>query len=184
MAANIEYPPKRVSLLGLKSERVLEVYSENQHGEYSLIRKIPVCAASGTKGPKLREGDRQVPEGIYRISFLNPNSSYHVSLRVDYPNQFDRIKAQLDRRSKLGGDIMIHGSCVSIGCLAMEDEAAEDLFTLAFDVGLPSIEVILAPFDFRKKILRESDFEGLPAWSGELYESIQKQMGKLPGISN
>jgi murein L,D-transpeptidase YafK len=71
--------------------------------------------ASGKAGPKLREGDGQVPEGIYRIDGLNPNSSYHLSLKLNYPNDFDLEQARTEGRTELGGDIFIHGKAVSIG---------------------------------------------------------------------
>ena len=84
----------------------------------------PILAASGVSGPK-REGDKQVPEGFYRIELLNPNSRYHLSLRVNYPNADDLERARQDGRalSTLGGDIMIHGGSASIGCLALGDPA-------------------------------------------------------------
>lgn len=74
------------------------------------IKSYPILAASGSIGPKLRESDMQVPEGVYQIESLNPNSQFHLSLRVNYPNEFDREQARIDGRAQLGGDIMIHGS--------------------------------------------------------------------------
>lgn len=174
----LAYPPKRITLLGLKKEARLEVYMSGD-GPLHLVRRIPVCAASGNAGPKLRQGDYQVPEGIYRISFLNANSRFHLSLRVNYPNAFDRAKAKQDGRSNLGGDIMIHGNCVSIGCLAIRDEAAEDLFVLAADAGMRNIKVVLAPFDMRERPVREEDFAEQPSWLPELYRNIKAEFDKL-----
>jgi murein L,D-transpeptidase YafK len=136
------YPPTGVVLVGIKDERCLEVWvtadatRSRASADASLpcikfLRRYPILAASGGPGPKLREGDRQVPEGIYAVESLNPNSRFHLALRLDYPNAFDREMAAADGRANLGGDIMIHGSDVSIGCLAMGNEAAEDLFVLA-----------------------------------------------------
>ena len=98
-AAGLSYPPTRVVLVGLKEERRLDVYASAGGGEaLRFIRSYPIIAASGGPGPKLREGDRQVPEGLYAIESLNPNSRFHVSLRVGYPNAFDREKAARDGR--------------------------------------------------------------------------------------
>ena len=174
----IAYPPKQIVLVGLKQEGVLEGYAANSNGTFRLIRPYSILAASGRSGPKLREGDRQVPEGIYAIESLNPNSRFHLSLRINYPNEFDRKQAARDGRTKLGGDIMIHGDAVSIGCLAMGDEAAEDLFVLAADSGLRNITVILSPLDFRQGKTVSKSAE-LPPWVDSLYEMIRARLSEL-----
>lgn len=166
----VSFPPENVVLVALKDERILELYA-GAGTQKKLIHRYPILAASGGPGPKLRDGDNQVPEGIYRIESLNPNSAYHVSLRVNYPNEFDRAQAAKEGRSELGGDIMIHGKSVSIGCIAIGDEAAEELFTLAADVGLKHLTVIFAPTDFRKH--KETPL--LPnskPWVTDLYRTI------------
>lgn len=181
--AGVVYPPQRVTLVGLKEERVLHVYAEDTVGTNRWIRSYKILAASGRPGPKLREGDRQVPEGIYTIESLNPNSRYHLSLRLGYPNTFDREQAAKESRTNLGGDIMIHGSSVSVGCLAMGDEAAEDLFVLAADTDIEKITVILAPLDFRAgKSL--PDNTALPDWTKELYPQIKARLTELPAGQN
>ena len=81
--AGVAYPPDRVALAGLKEERRLEVYAAGADGAWRFVRAFPVLAASGRAGPKLREGDRQVPEGCYRVASLNPNSRFHLALRLD-----------------------------------------------------------------------------------------------------
>ena len=176
--AGVSYPPSKVTLLILKEERRVEVYARNS-GPARFVLAYPILAASGTAGPKLREGDNQVPEGLYEIESLNPNSAYHVSLRVNYPNAFDRAQAQIDRRIRLGGDIMIHGKDVSIGCVAIGDRAAEDLFTLAADTGLENLKVVLSPIDFRKgrPLPRQVS---LPPWSDHLYAQIRASLQDLP----
>ncbi len=174
-AAGIPYPPARATLIGLKQERELQLYAAAATGPYRLIRTYPILAASGNAGPKLREGDRQVPEGLYRIESLNPNSRYHLSLRVNYPNDFDRAQAKLDGRTTLGGDIMIHGNAVSIGCLAMGDPAAEELFVLAARTGLSNIQVILSPCEFRRHA-NLGPAPGAPAWLPSLYEKIKAEL--------
>ena len=175
----VAYPPRAVVLVGLKAEKRLEVWVSGDGTKFQLLTNYPIRAASGVLGPKLREGDRQVPEGLYRIELLNPNSLYHLSLRVNYPNDFDRRQAKAEGRTRLGGDIMIHGSDVSIGCLAMGDAAAEDLFVLAAETGLKNISIILAPVDFRIREL-PPDIKTLPVWAPELYAAIRKELAHLP----
>ena len=128
--------------------------------------------------PRLREGDKQVPEGIYKIESLHPNSLFHLALRLNYPNDFDKEKAAIDGRTNLGGDIMIHGSDVSIGCLAMGDEAAEDLFVLASETGIENISVLLSPVDFRDNGL-SGNTKDIPAWTRVLYTKIGKKIDNL-----
>ena len=177
--AAVVYPPSSVVLMADKSASRLTVYAANDGGKQSHIRTLPIQRLSGGPGPKLREGDLQVPEGIYEIESLNPNSRFHVSLRVGYPNVFDRAKAALDGRTQLSGDIMIHGKDVSIGCLAMGDEGAEDLFTLAADVGLANVSVLIVPHDFR---LPEQPAvpASVPTWTTELYSQLRLRLAELP----
>jgi hypothetical protein len=174
----IAYPPAHVILLGLKHEGRLEVWVSADGTTFRLLKDYPILGMSGSLGPKLREGDKQVPEGLYRIESLNPNSMFHLALRLDYPNGFDRRKSKLDGRENLGTDIMIHGGHSSVGCLAMGDTAAEDLFILAAETGIENCSAILSPVDFRihdpQRIKRE-----LPAWTPELYETIETAMAKL-----
>ena len=176
-AAGVPYPPRQVTLIGLKQERVLEVYAAGADEQFRFICSYPVLAASGIAGPKLKEGDRQVPEGIYRVPELNPNSLFHLSIRLDYPNEFDRARGAEDRRSKLGGDIMIHGDARSRGCLAMGDPAAEDLFVLAALTGIENISVVLAPRDFRAQGAGELP-AGAPPWTRELYDNIKRELAQ------
>jgi murein L,D-transpeptidase YafK len=178
-AKKVSYPPAQLALIGLKREKLLLVYAAGKEGPFKFIRSYPIVKASGELGPKLCEGDGQVPEGIYRIESLNPNSRFHLSLRINYPNAFDRKMEKADGRTKLGGDIMIHGSSVSIGCLAMGDEVAEDLFVLAEQTGLRNIEVILSPVDFRVRQLPKN-FVHDPPWVKSLYEQIRAALGKYP----
>jgi hypothetical protein len=176
--AGVPYPPSKVTLLGLKQERVLEVYAHPRRGSPRFVRSYPIRAASGSLGPKLRQGDQQVPEGLYRIELLNPNSRFHVSLRVSYPNAFDRRMALAEGRTRLGADIMIHGNSVSIGCLAMGDAAAEELFSLAADAGIHNVDVVLAPVDLRHQPAPAAD--SLPGWTATLYSEIRAALVALP----
>lgn len=175
--AGVEYPPARVALLGFKKERRLEIHAAGRDGIFKFIRSYPILGASGSLGPKLREGDAQVPEGLYAISFLNPNSLYHLSLRLNYPNDFDCAQARLEKRQPLGGDIMIHGSFASAGCLAMGDEAAEDLFVLVALTGIQNARVVLSPVDFRTAELSPMP-AGAPAWTQLIYDQIRSELGR------
>lgn len=175
----IAYPPEKLVFIGLKEEKVLQIYAKYATNDFKFVREYPIQAASGVAGPKLREGDKQVPEGVYPIELLNPNSSYHLSMRIGYPNTFDREQALSESRTNLGGDIMIHGKAKSIGCLAMGDEAAEDLFVLAADTGISNITVILSPVDFRAgKVLPED--AKLTSWSRQLHEQIRSRLAEFP----
>lgn len=168
--ADVAYPPQTLTLLAIKSTDKLELWAKNHAGDNMLIRTYPILAASGVLGPKLREGDRQVPEGIYQISGLNPNSSYHLSMKLNYPNAFDLKHAKAEGRAEPGTNIFIHGKAVSIGCLAMGDMAIEQLFTLVHDVGRDNVQVIITPTDPRIAALQAP--ENAPAWTADLYHTI------------
>ena len=172
---SIQYPPGEIVLIALKKEKVLEVYANNPGESFKKICSYPILAASGRLGPKLKEGDRQVPEGVYKIESLNPNSLFHLSMKVDYPNEFDKKKAQIDNRINLGGDIMIHGNQLSIGCIAVGDQASEDLFVLVSKTGHEKVKVIISPVDFRTKELPEKIVDS-KTWTNELYEIIKKEL--------
>ncbi|HEU4431317.1 MAG TPA: L,D-transpeptidase family protein [Myxococcota bacterium] len=178
-AAGVPYPPQRVVLVGLKVERRLDLYAAGRAGPFRYVRSYPIHAASGGIGPKLRAGDEQVPEGLYRVSALNPNSQFHLSLRIDYPNVDDRRRAEAEGRTNLGGDIMIHGRSASTGCLAMGDPAAEDLFVLAAETGIDDVHVVLSPLDFRRGALSELHEPARP-WVATLYDEIRSALAELP----
>jgi murein L,D-transpeptidase YafK len=129
-------------------------------------------------GPKLREGDHQVPEGIYRAEFLNPNSLFHLSIRLNYPNAFDQAAARADGRTNLGSDIMIHGSKVSIGCIAVGNEAAEDLFVLAAIVGKEWVKVVISPVDFRVPGTKAPEADR--PWIRTLYTTLARELAAFP----
>ncbi len=177
-AADVSYPPEKIIFVGLKQEKKLEVWACGPENKFKLVRTYPILAASGKLGPKLKEGDYQVPEGLYKIESLNPNSRFHLSLKLNYPNDFDRQQATIEGRVNPGGDIMIHGSNVSIGCLAMGDEAAEDLFVLAAQVGIDNVLVILSPVDLRIAPMPKLSYP-LPTWIETLYEQIKQELSKL-----
>lgn len=177
-AANAQWPPDDIALVAIKDEKMLELHARAAGQPWKLIHRYPIMAASGNAGPKLRQGDMQVPEGVYGISFLNPDSRFHVSLRVNYPNAFDKEMAAKDGRTDLGGDIMIHGKNVSKGCIAIGDTAAEEVFVLAAELGLQNVKVVIAPTDFRGRSLPEPE-EGQPKWLPKLYTEVASAMSQF-----
>jgi len=172
--ANFLIYPKNLTLIGLKHERRLEVWSKKDGKNIHLV-DYPFTAFSGILGPKFKEGDKQIPEGIYGISYLNPNSKFHLSLRVNYPNKFDKKMAKKEKRDNLGSDIMIHGSNRTIGCIPIGDDKIEELYLLAQKVGIQNIKVILAPVDFRIMKVNITKKNKHP-WLKDLYAEIKKEM--------
>jgi hypothetical protein len=174
--AGVAYPPAAVRLVALKRERVIHVFAGPGPNRLTFISSYPILAASGGPGPKTREGDRQVPEGVYRVESLNPNSLYHLALRVGYPSAEDIEAARAEGRDPktLGDDIMIHGSSVSIGCLAMGDTAIEELFVLAADVGASNVDVIIAPSD-----PRNGEWTDERAWVQARYSAVRRRVGDV-----
>ena len=171
--ANFIIYPKRLTLIGLKHEQLLEVWGE-YHGKKVYITTYPFTAFSGQLGPKFREGDRQIPEGIYGIGYLNPNSKFHLSMNINYPNAFDRRMAKKERRTNLGSAIMIHGKNVTVGCIPIGDEPIEELYFLVEKIGIKNTKVILAPIDFRT---REVEIKSKKhPWLQDLYTQIKKEM--------
>jgi len=168
--AGMNYPPEQLNLIALKDAKVLELWAHHG-GQNKLIKTYPIKAASGKLGPKLREGDKQVPEGIYQIIGLNPNSAYHLSMKLNYPNAFDLSHAQAEGRTEPGSNIFIHGKAVSIGCLAMGDQAIEELFTLVHRVGRSHTRVIISPTDPANRNLLPPT--GAADWVADLYAQIE-----------
>ena len=158
----------KLKILVFKDERSVEVHAPG----WTAPRIYPMTAFSGKAGPKLREGDGQIPEGVYGISYLNPNSRYYLSLKVSYPNASDKARAKLDGRTKLGGDIMIHGKAVTIGCVPVGDDAIEDIFYLVSSIGLKNVSVVIAPYDMRKGRSPERERSPLP-WYPDLCRELE-----------
>ncbi len=129
-----------------KEEKELEIWIKPKASlKFKLLKRYPICSYSGKLGPKLKEGDKQAPEGFYRVkkSSLNPNSSYHLSFNLGFPNRYDRANG------RTGSYLMIHGNCVSIGCYAMGDRNIEDIYTLvdyALSGNKKFVDVHIFPF--------------------------------------
>lgn len=127
----IPWPPRRVFLRAFKRERIIELWvSRTANGAFELLKEYSFCASSGSFGPKRRQGDGQIPEGFYHVDRFNPASNFYLSLGLNYPNQSDRI---LGASGKLGGDIFIHGDCVTIGCIPITDDLIKELYIIAVE---------------------------------------------------
>ncbi len=117
-----------IYLRAFKSEQELEVWvSDVEQKEFQRLLNYPICKSSGTLGPKRKEGDLQVPEGLYHIDRMNPNSAFHLSMGLNYPNASDRMRGDQDEP---GSDIFIHGGCVTVGCLPITNAKIEELYEL------------------------------------------------------
>lgn len=146
----LKWPAKYVYIRSFKYDSQLEVWVKSEKKQlYKLFKTYKVCALAGTLGPKRMQGDYQVPEGFYHINEFNPNSSYHLSLGLNYPNMSDRM---LSDSLQPGGDIYIHGSCVTTGCIPITNQQVEELYILAAHAknqGQDFIPVHIFPIDFR-----------------------------------
>jgi murein L,D-transpeptidase YafK len=172
--ANVQYPPAKISLLAFKQEKKLELWADH-NDTWTYIHTFPLTAYSGKLGPKLKENDYQIPEGIYQLVSFNPFSTMHLSMMINYPNAFDKALAKQERRRKLGNNIFLHGKAESVGCLAIGNKAIDQLFTLARKVGLKNISVIIAPNDLRKHTAL-TDLNKQPKWVAQLYRNIKKEL--------
>lgn len=149
-----------------KEEEVLEIWKQQDTGRYSLVKTYEICAYSGKKGPKFKEGDRQAPEGFYFVgrSQMNPRSSYHLSFNLGFPNAYDRS------HGRTGSHLMVHGDCSSAGCYAMTDEGISEIYAFARDAlryGLQDQFQVQA-FPFRmtpENMARFADHEYFDYWT-------------------
>ena len=128
-----------------KLENEMEVWMRKSSGEYTLFKRYAICNWSGKLGPKLREGDKQAPEGFYVVnaSQMNPNSSHYLSFNLGYPNEYDKA------HGRTGKHLMVHGGCSSAGCYAITDDAVKELFILAreaFTAGQREFPIHAFPF--------------------------------------
>jgi murein L,D-transpeptidase YafK len=133
-----------------KEEAELEVWKQDRTGRYALLKSYPICRWSGELGPKIKEGDRQAPEGFYQITpgQMNPNSQYYLSFDLGYPNAYDRA------HGRTGANLMVHGDCSSRGCYSMTDEQISEIYALgreAFFGGQKSFQVQAYPFRMTPK---------------------------------
>ncbi len=148
---SLVWPAKYMYIRSFKYDSELEVWvKQKPEDPYRRFKTYKVCALAGSLGPKRFEGDYQVPEGFYYINQFRPNSSYHLALGVNYPNASDRI---LSDQKRPGGEIYIHGSCVTVGCIPLTDPMIEELYVLAANTraaGQDFIPLHVFPVQFKK----------------------------------
>ncbi len=142
----LEKENAQLFIRAFKYEEELECWGKAKGATtWKLLKTYPICRNSGTLGPKRKEGDRQVPEGVYSIDRFNPNSNFHLSLGLNYPNESDRIRGD---RIAPGSDIFIHGACITVGCIPLTDPLIEEVFLMAEmarDAGQKHIPVHIFP---------------------------------------
>ncbi|MDO9391111.1 MAG: L,D-transpeptidase family protein [bacterium] len=145
-AHELTYPPKEILIRIFKQEGLLELWAADPAGKaMTRVKEYPVCASSGDLGPKRKRGDGQVPEGFYTINHFNPQSNFHLSLGLNYPNRSDQL---LSDRDDPGSAIYIHGDCVTIGCIPITDEGIKELYLIALEArngGQEKIPVHIFP---------------------------------------
>ncbi|MBV8841091.1 MAG: hypothetical protein JO000_31520 [Alphaproteobacteria bacterium] len=147
-----------------KEEAELEVWKQDAAGRYQLLKTYPICRWSGELGPKVKEGDRQAPEGFYAITpgQMNPNSAYYLSFNMGYPNAYDRAW------NRTGSQLMVHGDCSSRGCYAMTDDQIGEIYALAresFFGGQRAFQVQALPFRMTPtNMARHRNNPNMPFW--------------------
>lgn len=147
-----------------KEESELEIWKARSDGRYYHFKTYPICTWSGDLGPKIRQGDKQSPEGFYTVTKrqMNPKSSYYLSFNLGFPNAYDRV------HGRTGDFLMVHGKCTSAGCYAMTDGLVEEIYALAreqFDAGHESFQVHAFPFRMTaENMARHRDSKWYPFW--------------------
>nr|WP_314257139.1 murein L,D-transpeptidase family protein [uncultured Devosia sp.] len=147
-----------------KQEKTLEVWKKTSSGQFKMFKTYEICAFSGNLGPKIKEGDRQSPEGFYTITpgLMNPKSSYYLAFNTGFPNKFDRA------HGRTGSDLMVHGDCSSRGCYAMTDDGIAEIYSLAretFKGGNQSFQLQIFPFKMTPaNLAKEASNQHLSFW--------------------
>ncbi len=190
-AKGLNVKKNKVFFRAYKYEKVLELWAfDKEKDQYVLLKSYPICALSGDWGPKRQQGDRQVPEGFYRISHFNPKSKFYLSMQINYPNESDKIRTTNPKDP--GNYIMIHGKCASIGCISIQDNPIEELYWLCLqrhNAGQRTIPVHIYPcrldaFRYKlKKYLDKDNTEMIAFW--EELEAVHQYFDKhrkLPKI--
>jgi murein L,D-transpeptidase YafK len=190
--AGLSWPVKELYFRNFKYDAEFEVWGRNDDKDgFTLIKTYKVCSMAGTLGPKRFEGDYQVPEGFYYINKFNPRSAFHLSLGINYPNASDDV---LSDSLHPGGSIFIHGRCLTVGCIPLQDAPVEEVYTMsvmAKDMGQDFIPVHIFPFRFNNEKGREyfnnliatkSNLAGFSASLQVVYDYFEKQR-RIPLLS-
>jgi len=180
-----------IFIRAFKKEAQLEVWAKSSKQEsFQLIKTYAICASSGSLGPKRKQGDGQVPEGFYEIDRFNPFSNFYLSLGVSYPNASDRI---LGEKGNLGGDVFIHGNCVTIGCMPLTDDKIKEVYLMAVEArsgGQSKIQVHIFPCRMNEEGMKfleanyKTDLKLISFWKNiqKGYEYFEKNKS-LPQVS-
>jgi murein L,D-transpeptidase YafK len=170
-AKGFTWPSKYIYIRSFKYDSQLEVWVKNAPKEtYKLFKTYNVCAMAGTLGPKRLKGDYQVPEGFYYVNEFKPNSNYFLALGVNYPNASDNC---LSDSLNPGGDIFIHGSCTTVGCIPIMNSQIEEVYTLAAfakSAGLDYIPVHIFPIRFSN--YRSKNYLALQTKNDQSYQAF------------
>jgi murein L,D-transpeptidase YafK len=180
----LPWPAKYIYIRSFKYDSQLEVWVKYSKSDaFRLFKTYKVCALSGSLGPKRMAGDYQVPEGFYYINEFNPKSLYHLSLGLNYPNESDKLLADAYQP---GGDIYIHGSCVTTGCIPITNQQIEELYILAAhakEAGQDFIPVHIFPvrfdnaksMDYMTRFLKDfPEYQSLTDHMQEAYNLFEK----------
>ncbi|MFN8283090.1 MAG: L,D-transpeptidase family protein [Chitinophagales bacterium] len=147
------FPTKTIYLRAFKQEQILELWASDDI-QYRLIKTYKFTATSGNCGPKQREGDLQIPEGFYQIDTFNPNSKFHLSFRINYPNFADSIRNKNEQN--VGGDIYIHGGSQTVGCIPIGDKYIEELYFICKEIyKMSAIPIHIFPCKMEEHNLKE-----------------------------
>lgn len=173
-AKGLSWKKYQLFIRAFKKEKVLETWvrSENENS-FRLLETYSFCASSGILGPKRKEGDLQIPEGIYHVNHFNPESNFHLSLGINYPNQSDKILAD---RNRPGSAIYIHGNCVTIGCIPITDDKIKELYILAVEArshGQHQIPVHIFPCRMNELNMKELVNENVSAQIQSFWQNLK-----------
>jgi len=173
-------PGQAMAIRVFKQSNEFEVWKRTASGSFKLFKTYDICAYSGTLGPKVKEGDRQAPEGFYNITpaLMNPNSSYYLSFDTGFPNKFDRA------HGRTGSNLMVHGDCSSRGCYTMTDEAIAEIYALvreSFAGGNAVVQMQIFPFRMTpQKLAAHSSDPSIGFWMNIKEGYDRFELAKVP----
>ncbi len=170
----IEKNKSKISLIVYKKERVMELWLRGKTN--MKLKTYKMYGFSGKLGPKNRQGDRQIPEGVYRGSVLNANSRYYLSIGINYPNTNDKKRGERNQIKDLGGDIYIHGRNVTIGCVPIGDHFIEEVFYIVGTVGLMNTRIVIAPTRLPLPPLTDLDLDPQDPLLAEKYSNLTAEL--------
>ena len=185
---SIEIDELNILIVAYKYESKVEIFAKNNtDSTYKKLATYSICSKSGQLGPKRKQGDYQVPEGFYFINRFNPASSFYLSLGINYPNLSDKRKSNA---TNLGGDIFIHGSCATIGCLPMTDDKIKEIYLFAINAknnGQNRIPFYIFPFrmteqkfnEYKKKYSNKTELLNFWANIKNGYDKFDKEKKEL-----